>query len=96
MARYHIVCSTLSSSACAPGGYTHVTHVGYETTSGGTSVVTRETMVQWINEGSTAYTSGGGETAEVKVFNCDKCPREFLKTVPDDTKANNLHNLPNC
>jgi Protein of unknown function (DUF3892) len=95
MAKYHITCTTKGSSACAPGGYKHITHVGY--VSGGTSVITRAKMVALLDsKENTAYTTGGGETAEVKAYDCDKCDTRFLKTTPDDTKADNLHNLPDC
>ncbi|MBI5263602.1 MAG: DUF3892 domain-containing protein [Bradyrhizobium sp.] len=91
MARYHIICSNLSATACAPGGYQHVSHVGYQNAYGGAIVVTREQMVEILREpGNSAYTTGGGETAEVKVVRCDKCSKPFLRTEPDDTKADNL------
>jgi hypothetical protein len=54
-------------------------------------------MVSLLDDaGNSAYTSGGGETAEVEVRTCNKCSQKFLKTLADDTKADNLRQLPGC
>lgn len=97
MARFHIVCSDLSSEKCAAEGYRHIARVGYRRADRRIEIKSREQMVQLLEDSdNSAYTTGGGDTAEVRVHECSKCGTQFLKTDPDDTKADNLRNLPDC
>jgi hypothetical protein len=95
MVNYTITCRTMSAytNSC---GYKHVSRVGVYAGSSYLGTMTREEMVAKLKAGQTAETKGqNGSTAKVYIKSC-KCGTEYLTTVPDNTKVDNLDNLPNC
>jgi hypothetical protein len=59
-------------------------------------ILPRQTVVNDIRSGGDSYyTLGGGQKADVEVVRCPKCTfRDYLKTKPDRTTADNLLSLP--
>jgi hypothetical protein len=83
-----------------PGGRTdphrHITHVGGQNPNGSPWKLTEEAAIQGIKDGKwDFYTLEGGMVAEV-IYETGPSGREFLKTVPDGQRPDNLLSLPPC
>jgi hypothetical protein len=91
----YITCRTLASSTCAHG-YRHIDKVRWVRDNGESEVVDRQGMVNWLNANSDneAYTRPSrGPQARVYVRTCGD--HQYIESVPDNTKVDNLRELPN-
>jgi len=96
MAVVHIYCRTLASAPCSRGYY-HVAAVGWVTADGTPGRSTLQAMVGWLradlnNEAFSRVRSG--QTARVYVVTCGD--HQFIETFVDNTKPDNLRELPYC
>jgi Protein of unknown function (DUF3892) len=93
VSEYRIVCTTKSkSSPAATHGHITSVKVGQGVATGATWQVS--TVRFALDRGDTFYTEGGGRKALVEKWSC--CGVETIRTKPDETKINNLDNLPAC
>jgi hypothetical protein len=96
MAVVHIYCRTLASAPCSRGYY-HIADVGWVTADGTPGRSTLQGMVDWLradlnNEAFSQIRSG--QTARVYVVTCGDHP--FIETFVDNSKPDNLRELPYC
>jgi hypothetical protein len=96
MAVVHIYCRTLASAPCSRGHY-HIAEVGWVTVDGTPGRSTLQGMVDWLradlnNEAFSRVRSG--QTARVYVVTCGDHP--YIETFVDNTKPDNLRELPYC
>jgi Protein of unknown function (DUF3892) len=96
MAVVHIYCRTLASAPCSRGYY-HIADVGWVTVDGTPGRSTLPGMVDWLradlnNEAFSQVRSG--QTARVYVVRCGDHP--YIETFVDNTKPDNLRELPYC
>jgi len=96
MAVVHIYCRTLASAPCR-NGYYHIAEVGWVTVDGTPGRSTLQGMVNWLradlnNEAFSQVRSG--QTARVYVVPCGD--HMYIETFVDNTKPDNLRELPYC
>jgi hypothetical protein len=91
MASYQV--TGVRTEKSADGYHEHISHVRCGSTN---TILPRQTVVNDIRTGGDSYyTLGAGQRAEVEVVTCPKCTfRDYLKTKPDKTTADNLLSLP--
>jgi len=92
----HIYCRTLASAPCSRGYY-HIADVGWVTADGTPGRSTLQGMVDWLradlnNEAFSQVRSG--QTARVYVVTCGD--HLYIETFVDNTKPDNLRELPYC
>jgi Protein of unknown function (DUF3892) len=78
----------------AGDSHEHITAVRIGTNE---AVISRSTVVTDLRSpnGDRYYTFGGGERAAVVVRECPRCSySDYITTLPDSTKKNNLLKLP--
>ena len=96
MAVVHIYCRTLARAPCR-NGYYHIADVGWVTVDGTPGRSTRQAMVDWLRAdlNNEAFSQvRGGQTARVYVVTCGDHP--YIETFVDNTKRDNLRELPYC
>lgn len=72
-----------------------ITHHHWVNSNGKDGLATRQSMVEFLEEGNQAYVDGGGNVkAYCKVVNNGRI--KFLQTYSDDRPTNNLLSLPEC
>lgn len=96
MAVVHIYCRTLASAPCT-NGYYHIAEVRWVTADGTPGRSTGQAMVDWLradinNEAFSQVRSG--QTARVYVVTCGD--HQYIETFVDNTKRDNLRELPSC
>ena len=96
MAVVHIYCRTLASVPCR-NGYYHIAEVGWVTVDGTPGRSTLQGMVDWLRAdlNNEAFSQvRGGQTARVYLVTCGD--HQFIETFVDNTKPDNLRELPYC
>src|SRR5882672_8210424 len=92
----YIYCRTLATAPC-PRGYFHIAEVGYEQANGTPGKATLQALVDWLradlNNEAFSRTSDG-QRARVYLGLCGDHP--FIETFVDNTKPDNLRELPYC
>src|SRR5258706_6199372 len=92
----HIYCRTVAQSPCYKGYY-HIAEVGWTRADGTPGRATLQGMIDWLqadlsNEAFSRAPSG--RTARVYLGVCGNHP--YIETFVDNTKRDNLRELPNC
>jgi Protein of unknown function (DUF3892) len=91
----YITCRTLASSPCS-NRYYHIAQVRWVKDDGQSGSATRQEMVDWLADAiNEAYTRApSGQEARVHTLTCGD--HQYIETYPDNTKVDNLRELPNC
>ena len=100
MTEYHIVC-TDQQPVNEPTSHAHIVAVGVDTDNDGYADKRHilQTVIDNIDGRSIRYYTIGnvtGKPAYVEVVPCHKCNHKIIKTLPDDTRDNNLDSLRRC
>jgi Protein of unknown function (DUF3892) len=92
----YFTCRTLASSPDF-NGFRHIADVGWMREIGQTGVADLQRIVTWLEESpnNEAYSrAANGQTARVHVQHSGH--HKYIEMYLDATKADNLHELPNC
>jgi hypothetical protein len=92
----HIYCRTLASAPCSRGYY-HIADVGWVTVDGTPGRSTLQGMVDWLRAdlNNEAFSrTPGGQRARVYLGMCGD--HQYIETFVDNTKRDNLRELPSC
>ncbi|MBB5635312.1 putative FlaG/YvyC family protein [Pedobacter cryoconitis] len=93
MASFKVICITKPN---VNSSHEHITHIGYYDSNLKKVIITVKDAIKRIDANSLEfYVQTGSDKAYVKVVRVQG-HEAFIKTIPDNTKRDNLLSLPQC